>query len=103
MMLAQAIVESGWGGSRFAQQGNALFGQWVWNKDLGIKPKDSSNNKAVVRSFHTLFFKMKKQDQLRFLFSLLLKSSLKRFKQKKSFFLERVHQNCVRKFLKGKD
>ena len=32
MMLAQAIVESGWGGSRFAQKGNALFGQWTWDK-----------------------------------------------------------------------
>ena len=26
MILAQAIIESGWGSSRFAQQGNALFG-----------------------------------------------------------------------------
>ena len=32
MMLAQAIVESGWGGSRFAQKGNALFGQWTWDR-----------------------------------------------------------------------
>ena len=32
MMLAQAIVESGWGGSRFAQKGNALFGQWTRDK-----------------------------------------------------------------------
>ena len=55
LALSQAAVESGWGTSRFALEGNALFGQWVWNKDLGIKPKDSSNNKAVVRSFQTLF------------------------------------------------
>ena len=36
MMLAQAIVESGWGGSRFAQKGNALFGQWTWDKKKGF-------------------------------------------------------------------
>jgi Bax protein len=31
LALAQAIVESGWGTSRFAQQGNALFGQRTWS------------------------------------------------------------------------
>ena len=28
--LAQAAIESGWGTSRFAIKGNALFGQWAW-------------------------------------------------------------------------
>ena len=32
LALAQAAVESGWGTSRFAQQGNALFGQWAWTE-----------------------------------------------------------------------
>ena len=37
--LAQAANESGWGTSRFALEGNALFGQWTWSKK-GILPKD---------------------------------------------------------------
>ena len=36
--LAQAANESGWGTSRFALEGNALFGQWTWSKK-GIIPK----------------------------------------------------------------
>ena len=36
--LAQAANESGWGTSRFALEGNALFGQWTWSKK-GILPK----------------------------------------------------------------
>ena len=37
--LAQAANESGWGTSRFALEGNALFGQWTWSKK-GILPKE---------------------------------------------------------------
>lgn len=37
LALAQAAIESGWGRSRFAQAGNALFGQWTW-KGEGIVP-----------------------------------------------------------------
>ncbi|MDC1381940.1 glucosaminidase domain-containing protein [Candidatus Puniceispirillum sp.] len=53
--LAQAAVESGWGTSRFALKGNALFGQWAWREDAGMRPLNSSNDRAVVRSFGTLF------------------------------------------------
>tara|TARA_B110000438_G_C15796958_1_gene643282 strand:+ start:236 stop:1444 length:1209 start_codon:yes stop_codon:yes gene_type:complete len=41
--LAQAANESGWGTSRFALEGNALFGQWTWSKK-GISPKDKDPN-----------------------------------------------------------
>ena len=54
MMLAQAIVESGWGGSRFAQQGNALFGQWTWNKKKGISPIGIEKPSFAVKSFKNL-------------------------------------------------
>ena len=54
LALSQAAVESGWGTSRFALQGNALFGQWVWNESKGIKPKLASDKNAVVRKFETL-------------------------------------------------
>ena len=35
--LAQAAKESGWGTSRFALEGNAIFGQWTWDGQ-GIAP-----------------------------------------------------------------
>lgn len=38
LVLAQAAKESGWGTSRFAHEGNALFGQWDFNGD-GMEPK----------------------------------------------------------------
>jgi Bax protein len=43
MAIAQAAKETGWGTSRFAQEGNALFGQWTWSGE-GIKPIDADNN-----------------------------------------------------------
>ncbi len=52
--LAQAAIESGWGQSRFTHQGNALFGQWVWNLEKGIKPINASNKRAAVRAFPDL-------------------------------------------------
>jgi Bax protein len=41
--IAQAAIESGWGTSRFALEGNAMFGQWTWSKN-GIEPTDRSKN-----------------------------------------------------------
>lgn len=38
LVLAQAAEESGWGTSRFAAAGNALFGQWTWG-GAGIQPE----------------------------------------------------------------
>ena len=43
LAIAQAAKESGWGTSRFALEGNAMFGQWTWGKD-GIEPKDKKTN-----------------------------------------------------------
>ena len=43
--IAQAANESGWGTSRFALEGNALFGQWTWSKK-GITPKNKDPNKT---------------------------------------------------------
>ena len=43
--LAQAANESGWGTSRFALEGNALFGQWTWSKK-GISPSNQDKDKS---------------------------------------------------------
>ena len=48
--LAQAAKESGWGTSRFALEGNAIFGQWTWKGD-GIEPleKSSGQNHKILK------------------------------------------------------
>ena len=53
--LAQSAIESGWGTSRFALQGNALMGQWAWNLDAGIRPREARYEDQVVRAFASLF------------------------------------------------
>mgnify|MGYP001469852525 CR=1 FL=1 len=45
LAIAQAANESGWGTSRFALEGNALFGQWTWSKK-GISPKNKDPNQS---------------------------------------------------------
>ena len=44
--LAQAAKESGWGTSRFALEGNAIFGQWTWDGQ-GIAPLNRDDNKTI--------------------------------------------------------
>ena len=55
LALAQAAKETGWGTSRFAIEGNALFGQWTFSGD-GIKPAgaDSSDGSHKVMKFKVL-------------------------------------------------
>ena len=43
LAVAQAAKETGWGTSRFAQEGNALFGQWTYD-GKGIKPAKSDDD-----------------------------------------------------------
>ena len=45
LAIAQAAKETGWGTSRFAQEGNALFGQWTWSGE-GIKPAGSEEGET---------------------------------------------------------
>ena len=54
LALAQSAKETGWGTSRFAQEGNALFGQWTWSGE-GLKPKESDENEGhKVMKFNVL-------------------------------------------------
>ena len=48
--LAQAAKESGWGTSRFALEGNAIFGQWTWDGQ-GIAPlkRDGGKNHKILK------------------------------------------------------
>tara|TARA_Y100001958_G_scaffold150806_1_gene135046 strand:+ start:964 stop:2028 length:1065 start_codon:yes stop_codon:yes gene_type:complete len=54
LAIAQAAKETGWGTSRFALKGNALFGQWTWSGE-GLKPKNADKGKEhKVMKFHSL-------------------------------------------------
>ncbi len=54
LAIAQAAKETGWGTSRFAQEGNALFGQWTWSGE-GLKPKDAESSEGhKVMKFNVL-------------------------------------------------
>ena len=55
LAIAQAAKETGWGTSRFAIEGNALFGQWTWSGE-GIKPAgvDSEESSHKVMKFKVL-------------------------------------------------
>lgn len=59
LALAQAAKESGWGMSRFAREGNALFGQWTF--DVGnLVPDSRDDDKAhMIKSFDTLIDSVK--------------------------------------------
>ncbi len=54
LAIAQAAKETGWGTSRFALDGNALFGQWTWSGE-GLQPKESDKNEGhKVMKFNVL-------------------------------------------------
>jgi Bax protein len=55
LALAQAAIETGWGTSRFALEGNSLFGQWTFKSDNGLMPSDrNSDDNHFVASFPDL-------------------------------------------------
>ena len=56
LVLAQAATESGWGTSRFAREGNNLFGQRTYRTGNGIVPAHRAEGDThEVKRFGTLF------------------------------------------------
>lgn len=54
--LAQSVIESGWGTSRFVREGNAPFGQWTSAAFDGIVPLRREDGKThKIRSFKNLY------------------------------------------------
>ena len=53
LAIAQAAKETGWGTSRFALEGNALFGQWTYSEN-GMEPYDSVTGDHKVMKFNIL-------------------------------------------------
>ncbi len=54
LALAQAAQESGWGTSRFAHEGNAVFGQRTWQEGAGLDPAGLNNPGFEVQAFNGL-------------------------------------------------
>ena len=55
LALAQAAEESGWGTSRFAREGNAIFGQRTWRGNNGMEPERREEGETFkVRAFNRL-------------------------------------------------
>ena len=79
MALAQAAKETGWGTSRFAQQGNALFGQWTWTGE-GIKPAAAQND----TTHKVAKFKVLKASVKAYLRNLNTHSSYKNFRRERA-------------------
>ncbi len=77
--IAQAAKESGWGTSRFALEGNAMFGQWTWGSD-GIEPseKDSSQQHRILR------FPMIRSSVKAYLINLNTHNGYKEFRQNRA-------------------
>jgi len=75
LAIAQAAKETGWGKSRFALEGNALFGQWTWSGE-GIKPAgaDDGTTHKVMK------FKVLRTSVKAYLRNLNTHSSYKRFR-----------------------
>ena len=77
--LAQAANESGWGTSRFALEGNALFGQWTWSKK-GISPK----NKDPDKTHKVLQFQVLKASVRAYKNNLNTHNAYKEFREKRA-------------------
>ena len=54
IVLAQAAIESGWGSSRFAQEYNALFGEYTYDNTKGVVPLQRENGEThLIKSFNS--------------------------------------------------
>jgi len=75
IILAQGALESSWGSSRFAREGNSVFGMWTW-KSKGLVParRDEGKTHKVraydnildsVRAYHLNLNRLDPYDQFR--------------------------------------
>ena len=55
MALSQAVVESGWGTSRYSREANAMFGQYTFDKSSGILPENRDpDKKHLIKKFNSI-------------------------------------------------
>lgn len=82
LALAQSIEESGWGTSRFALLGNAVYGQWTWNPGSGIVPE----NRPDGERYEILRFSSLEYSVAAYMRNLNAKSSYREFREKRADF-----------------
>ncbi|MBX3456696.1 glucosaminidase domain-containing protein [Ferrovibrio sp.] len=80
LALAQSIEESGWGTSRFAMLGNAVYGQWTWNPGSGIVPE----NRPEGEKYEVLRFSSLENSVAAYMRNLNTKSSYREFREKRA-------------------
>ena len=90
LALAQAAEESGWGTSRFAVQGNSLFGQWDFS-GKGIKPKEQ---RAELGNYGIAAFESPQASIEAYMLNLNTHRAYERMRQKRAVFRQ---QNQVPK------
>ena len=79
LAIAQAAKETGWGTSRFALEGNALFGQWTFSGE-GIKPAAAD----IDAKHKVMKFKVLKASVRAYQRNLNTHSSYKKFRKERA-------------------
>lgn len=80
LVLAQSAIESAWGESRFAREGNNLFGEWTWGKKGLVPEERDANATHRLRIFDTL------DDSIaRYMLNLNRHRSYKEFRQLRAY------------------
>jgi Bax protein len=77
LLLAQAANESAWGTSRFALEGNNLFGQWCFTAGCGLIPKD----RAAGLQHEVAVFTKPEQSVASYVYNLNTHAAYQRFRQ----------------------
>ncbi len=82
LALAQGAEESGWGTSRFARLGNAVFGQRTFRKGGGLVPRERAADKRYeVKAFNNLYTSVRS-----YILNLNTHSAYGKFRDKRAAF-----------------
>lgn len=85
LALAQAVEESGWGTSRFALLGNAVFGQWTWTPGSGLVPE----NRPDGETYEVQRFRSLEHSVAAYMRNLNSKTSYREFRDKRAAMRDR--------------
>lgn len=85
LALAQAVEESGWGTSRFALMGNAVFGMWTWTPGAGLVPE----NRPEGETYEVQRFKSLEHSVAAYMRNLNSKASYREFRDKRAAMRDR--------------
>ncbi|MEW6428473.1 MAG: glucosaminidase domain-containing protein [Thermodesulfobacteriota bacterium] len=60
LLLAQGAIESSWGTSRFARQGNNIFGLWTWGENGMIPQERGEGDSHKVATYDSILESVRK-------------------------------------------